>query len=67
MDKKQDCAWPGRKLPKYGADDFCFCLSVSLVFIASSLCYVTNITENVIKETEDTINTTEIETETLPQ
>ena len=56
-----------RKLPKYGADDFCFRLSVSLVFIAFSLCYVRNITENVIKETEDTINTTEIETETLPQ
>lgn len=56
-----------RKLPKYGADDFRFCLSVSLVFIACSLCYVRNITENVIKETEDTINTTEIETETLPQ
>ena len=56
-----------RKLPKYGAHDFRFCLSVSLVFIACSLCYVRNITENVIKETEDTINTTEIETETLPQ
>lgn len=56
-----------RKLPKYGAEDFCFCLSVSLVFTACSLCYVWNITENIIKETEDTINTTEFETETLPK